>query len=71
MSDGIEFDTDREVRTDKGLKKPSERVPAKGIIGWLLKKGLIPNEDHGRYVLFAIIAANFAIAGLVYYFFIL
>jgi hypothetical protein len=71
MLNGIEFDTDRQVHTDKGLKKTTERAPAKGIIGWLLKKQLIPNEAHGRYILFAVIIINFTIAAFMYYFFIL
>ena len=67
----VEFETDQVVRTDKGLKSPSQRIPPKGIIGWLIKEKLIPNEGRGRYILSLVIMINFMIAAFVYYFFIL
>ena len=67
----VEFETDREIRSDKGLENPSQRVPPKGILGWLIKKKIVPNERRGRYILSAVIVIDFVIAAYVYYFFIL
>ena len=43
---------------------PSE----KGMVGWLIKKGLVKNEDIATYVLIGVAVFFFAMSALVYFF---
>jgi hypothetical protein len=71
MESGIEFDTDRLIKTDKGLKSPAQRVPPKGIVAWVIRKKIAADEKVAKKVLYKFIAVNFLIAVVIYYFFIL
>ncbi len=42
-----------------------------GMAAWLVKKGIIKDESNAKGILVAIVVADFVIAALVIYFFVL
>ena len=44
-----------------------QRSGGQGIIGWMVRKGLVKNEEAARLVLLVIIVVNFSIIGFIIY----
>ena len=79
MSENVQFDSDDQqaalmkARSAAGFTSRAvlgqSQVP--GMATWLLKKGIIKNESNAKGILIAIVIADFVVAALVIYFFVL
>ncbi len=79
MSDGdIQFDTDQQSYSSTGASNSyysqagfGQQSEATGMAGWLIRKGIISNENQAKAILLGVVLLNFILAGVVIYYFIL
>jgi hypothetical protein len=65
----IEFESDYNSIKEKKREYDSniQAPTAKGLIGWMINKGLVKNQEAAKSILLAIIILNFSIIGLIIY----
>jgi hypothetical protein len=69
MSENVQFDMDQRKDFTSHAVLGQSQVP--GMAAWLMKKGIIKNESSAKGVLVGIIIADFVIAAIIIYFFVL
>ena len=58
MPAGIEFDSDSPKTTVRNPIYASTSTGERGIVGWLVRKGVVRNKAQAGYILVAIIVVN-------------
>ncbi len=57
----IEFDTDLKNRS---MPIYTNRAPS-GLVGWLIRKGLVKDEARAKMLMIGVVIANVALSGVV------
>lgn len=75
MSYGVEFEEDKFEYSPQN--KPQQAMPVfqggvapettthTGMVGWLIKKGIVKSENAGKFILLAVIGINILITAIV------
>jgi len=64
----VQFEADQKGISAQTIMNQSQ---ARGMAGWLVKKGIIKNEANAKNVLVGIVFFDFIIAAVIVYFFVL
>ena len=77
----VEFDTDMQLNPRYAQQRPNSpgqmqqsslnQPQAKGMVGWLIKHGIIDSDAGARAILFGVVIFNFLVAAFIIYFFVL
>ena len=65
----IEFDTDQQAREFVSRQMPGQSRGS-GVTGWLIRRGIVKDENGAKPILIGIVIFNFAIAAAIVYFFV-
>jgi hypothetical protein len=70
----IEFESDVQGNPLYSASGPGSMVSNKGpsgMVGWLIRHGIVRSDSVGKGILIGVIVIDFAIAGLILYFYVL